>query len=751
MRSHRMIIAGGLLQVALVQCSTPSDPSTRRAVEDDVAEPVPVLRPASPALPAPPSFVPCPTGWQEVVSSADGVTTCEPWPADVDASCPGVDEARFPGDRACSPIGPPCPAGEWPDDLPADGVIHVRSGAPPGGDGTKTLPFGAIPDALANASAGMIVALGKGTFEGEVVLTSSVTLWGACVAETVLRSASTSETEGVVTVKAPGVSLRNLRITGKRAALWITTEGAVDARDIVVHETENAGIIVDGGEGGLWQNIAIKGVSSRSSDGTAGDGIIVGGGAHVTMARVLVQGTHSTGVLAFGLGTVLDLEDASIADTEGRAVDSIGGQGAVSLGGASIALRRTTVERSRALGVGADGEGTTLSLTDCVVRDTRANAADGYLGDGLVAQAGAAVSTSRTTIDESRGNGAFAQNPGTELLLQDTVIRATRGWEADGNNGQGLVAKSQAHVVAERSALLRNHGNGAYFEGQGTKGELTDLTIVGTLPQESDDYAGLGLNAGLGAEVSVVRGLFAENHLVGVMAGREGTRLHLTDVIIRDTLPDATGDTYFGRGLEVEFGAVVDVERAIIERNFEIAVFASRPGTIITLRDVVLRDTHSTDADGRRGRGVNVQGGARATLTRALVARNHEVGVFAADEATRVDLFDVAVVDTAESECSKTTCPDAAGGFGASAQSGAAITISRFLVSRSTLCGIQLVAGGTVDLHDGQVTHNVCGVNVQTDPFDIQRLQDDVAFSGNERNLDSEKKYVPDPAPPLSP
>jgi len=52
---------------------------------------------------------------------------------------------------------------------------------------------------------------------------------------------------------------------------------------------------------------------------------------------------------------------------------------------------------------------------------------------------------------------------------------------------------------------------------------------------------------------------------------------------------------------------------------------------------------------------------------------------------------------------------------------------------------------GTLDLQDGVVSDNPIGANVQTEDFDIGRLQDRVAYRDNDRNLDAAALPVPEP------
>jgi hypothetical protein len=62
---------------------------------------------------------------------------------------------------------------------------------------------------------------------------------------------------------------------------------------------------------------------------------------------------------------------------------------------------------------------------------------------------------------------------------------------------------------------------------------------------------------------------------------------------------------------------------------------------------------------------------------------------------------------------------------------------------------VDFATGGTMDLHEGEVSNNPIGANVQTEGFDINRLMDRVVFRDNERDLDMTELPVPEMGNPL--
>lgn len=202
-----------------------------------------------------------------------------------------------------------------------------------------------------------------------------------------------------------------------------------------------------------------------------------------------------------------------------------------------------------------------------------------------------------------------------------------------------------------------------------------------------------------------------------------------------------------GRGIEIGYGAEVEIHRAVFEQNSDVGIFAASPGTALVLADVIVRDTQC-DGNGYSGAGIIVQDEASVDGSRLIIERNHEVGVMAIHEGTSVELSDMAVSYTYARDCVVDICSGQGAGHGVVSRDDAHIDVTGFTISESALCGVQVALGGTMDLHDGIVDGNLIGANVQTDGFDWDQLLDGVTFSNNERDFDSNFMPVPDTALP---
>jgi len=584
-------------------------------------------------------LLPCPDGWREVTN--EGVTSCDAYPESGVLDCPD-GQAHFPGESGCAVVGPPCPAGGRVADLPADReVVHVLDGAD--GDGTAASPFGSlVAFSWGRLRPGTIVAVGRGVYDSPIRLPTGIAVWGACVTETVLTSSSPSDAEGVVTIAGSDTEIRSVGI-GPAARFGVRisdADASTRLEGVWIEEAERSGLEVWRGSAEA-HDLVIRGTLPMRSTNQLGIGLDMELGATVSVTRAVFQGNHTTGIYAM------------------------------------------------------DG-GTSLTLSDVLVRDTRSQQTDRSLGNGLTVQDGAQAQIARTVIERNRTIGVLVNAAETAVVLEDVLIRDTHSQEGDLRLGVGLGVRSGAQIDVSRTIFERNRGVGVYVAADATSAALSDVVVRDTASQESDGY--------------------------------------------------------FGRGMVVQFDADVAVTRAVFERNHDHGIFASPNGASLQLSDVLIRDTLSEESEGVRGRGLAVQLGARAEVSRAVLVRNQEVGVIAAGAdsagvATEVIMSDVVISDTRPNACGLDgRCADASFGMGVGSYLGASAELTRFELSGSALCGLQIALDGSLDLVDGTVSGSPIGACVQVDGYDLSRLTNSVRYRDNETNLQATDLPVPDPA-----
>jgi hypothetical protein len=673
------------LSLALASACPGGDDAPADASTDASADGSPDSGVDGPAPPAMPVMTPCPEGWRAVTGD-HGVEVCAPFPDTGAESC-GPGEAHFPGTPGCTPVGAACPAGDFAEDLPTDApVLYVLEGAT-GGSGTEAAPFGTIQDAIAAASAGTVIAIGKGTYDAGFLVYTNFTFWGACAAETILTAGSSPTGDAVLEIRAGNVRVRNLTIgPADRPGLMARVAAAsVDIDGVVIDQVTTGNVAALGGG-----RITARRVVLRDPQNTRGTtrALIVDGG-EVEVRQALIEGAHETGVFVSGESSRLVISDAAIRDTRG--VDGNLGRGIQVQMGGSIELRRSVIERNLDLGMMIDGP-STATIEDVVIRGTRARPSDSTAGRGMQLQ-GATVTLSRVHLEDNTEVGLFVgEEAGTTVSVSDLVIESTLPSEATGEGGRGINFQHFGTLTLERTLLHDNEEIGIIAYGDEASLIASDLTVSGTRSRSSDGTKGRGGNFEGAVTVELTRARFVDNHETGMVVGQTGTTLTATDLVITGT--------------------------------------RSRP------------------SDGTLGEALSVQFGAVAEISSALFADSEEGGIFVGGDGASLTMTDVEILDTREAACATAGCPDDPFGIALGLYLGGRAALTDFTISRASLCGVQLVDGSELDLHDGLISESSIGVCLQSEGYDITRLQDGVMYLDNGSNLDATS--LPVPALPVS-
>ena len=762
-------------------CEGAGGETTPDAGATDTGAPVPPSwMPAEPSSAELPSLGPCPEGWTE--RAHDGsVTTCEPFGESGPFDC-AAHEAHFPGDADCTPVGAACPAsGDFPEVPPDRDVVYALAGAT-GGDGSLAAPFGSIREAVSAASAGTVVAIGRGTYAEELTVPPGIELWGACTEATVLTSVTPATSAGTVNVRGGGAVLRNLRIeVGLRAGIWAAGAAAtVELEGVVVDGTARVGIQALDGASITGRNVVVRNTTTGGAAGF-GQGINADERASVTLGRVAIERTAGTAVFLYGAGTTVHLEDAVVRDS--------GGWGINAQEGATAEILRSLILRPRGVGAIADGPGATvhlesvvvrspqgrglnaqrgghatglrtlvedgeeaaartngdrsqLELTDVVIRDTRPDPS-GQSGRALVVTLGSRATVSRLLVERAIEDALFVAGAGAMLTAEDVVVRDTESRPSDGTHGRCLQMQDAGRATFTRLELERCREAAVIVLGEATTLQATDLLVRDTLARPLDDRFGRGLSVEYGASADIRRARLSHNLDAAVFVDQPGSHLQLEDVVVSDTGSDRSTRTR-GRGIEIVRGARAGMVRVIVERSRDVGVMLGEDASL-TVDRISIRDTATNESDGAGGRGLNAQIRSIVDGAHVEIASSHEVGLLAAGHGTRVQLDEVQILDTATNDCTTPAC--ASFGMGLGVYQNAVVEITGFEISGSALCGVHLV-DAALDLRRGTVSNGEIGVCLHDPAYDLSRLQEDVIYRDNGINLDTTSLPVPDPAVP---
>jgi len=608
-------------------------------------------------------MVVCPEGWTESPLAVGG-SFCEPWSEEEDTTCaPG--QAWFPGASACETVGPPCPAGDLPEDLPpgAD-VIFVSTSAPPvGRDGTRDRPFTNLDEAFRAAAGGEIFALGKGRHRIGGTFPDDTSFWGACAAETELVADFVDESTGTVTAHEDAhVAVRNVTVVGDQPGFRVEERATLELHDVIVSGSGLAGAFVLDGTL-IAENFVVRDSSPR--DGMFGRALQVQEGGRAEVTRAVFERVHDIAVQVTDPGSSATIRDVAIRDVTADGTADLGRAIEVSFGGA-LELERAVVEDVRDAGIFVGGGEATVR--DTLFRGIRETAA-GAFGRGMHLEAGGRLVAERVTVDDCRELGVYGSTVGSTMELRDLVVRRTRPRSADELGGRGVQLQWGVSATIERALIDDNVGFGLFVASDGTDVTVTDVRITNTR-QNVADSAGRGAEVLLGAHLALER-VHIENSIeIGYFVS--GSTTTVRDLVIARTQPqEDTG--WYGRGIVVTGAdAVMTGSRVHVFDNTELGIYVDEG--VLTLDEVrverTARQPCTRDCMGKTaGIGLFVIDGGTATLTNFLLADNalagltlfegsraplsngaivgHPVGIYSSDDTgvALSDLSDVELVD----------------------------------------------------------------------------------------------------------
>ncbi|MGV3624166.1 MAG: right-handed parallel beta-helix repeat-containing protein [Archangium sp.] len=191
-------------------------------------------------------------------------------------------------------------------------------------------------------------------------------------------------------------------------------------------------------------------------------------------------------------------------------------------------------------------------------------------------------------------------------------------------------------LVGKCAAQVTLIGSPAVFVDGVSNVELSGVTLRDSL---------LALRVERGGKVLLQNAVLEHNERSAVQVLDVNTEVTLRDVVIRDTQPDSTTAS-FGQGIGASFGAAITLDDVELTNNFETGVFLDREATKGTLNRVLVSNTKPRASTGKLGWGIGVQRGATLTATNTVVERNTTAGIAVASAPSVMTLRDVLVRET---------------------------------------------------------------------------------------------------------
>lgn len=567
-----------------------------------------------------------------------------------------------------------CPASSAPmeGDVPV-GVtaVHVRAGAASeGADGTEPHPYPTLQEALRDTSGERWFVLAAGTYDGPVVLPRAAHIVGVCAARVVLNGDASAP---VVTADYP-LDLRGVTVRGGAGGVHVTA-ATTTLRRVVISASQAYGVLVEGAGSTLdAEDLLVRGVSAPRENAA----LSVKDSGTLRVTRAVIASVRAHGVRAEGSATTARLRDVALSDLTGSSTTS--GIGLYARGGATLTAERVVVDRATENSAYATTEGR-IALTDTVLRRAR-GFTDGTQGLGAVTNGRGHIEITRGLIEDCRQGAAVADGQGSDVTLHECVIRRTAALGAGnpraGTMGTGFGANNGATATADHTRIEESHDQGVIAYRAGSTVTLTECEVRATAPR-GDGTQGVGVVAHTNARVTLRRVLVRDNTHVGVIAYGSGAVLDAHDVMVTGTralMADAAGAS-----LVAHTGGAVTGDHLALSNNIDAALEAYGAGSTVVLEDVVIAPFD--DAARPRGFGAVAAADGAVTLTR--------VGVRDVDGAGLAALLAEASPGgaslTATDAFVETVTPRRFGGAEAPFGYALAVERSRMTLARATVLG----------------------------------------------------------------
>jgi hypothetical protein len=236
----------------------------------------------------------------------------------------------------------------------------------------------------------------------------------------------------------------------------------------------------------VLSDVIVRGTVPRI-DGSRGYGVSLDTGGRLDATRVLFEGNADAAVFGRDSGSSVSLTDAVIRDTRARTNDSLGGAAVVLKAGITGSLSRVMLDANRTASIFLEDSGTSLTLADAVIRDAQGVDLDGgTFGYGAVVQGGASARFTATLFLGNRGAALVASDPGTQLILLDAVVRDTLALDCAATTctaaplGLGVVSLGGASVAMSRFLVTSGAAGGLQL-AQGLSDSGTAWPSSGTM------------------------------------------------------------------------------------------------------------------------------------------------------------------------------------------------------------------------------------------------------------------------------
>ncbi len=592
---------------------------------------------------------------------------------------------------SCAPDPADC-TDPWGGVTPGPNVVFVSASAAAGGTGTQAAPFQNLADAVLALPTGGTIAIGAGSYSGNVSLVQPILLRGACAKDVILQGAAGTPT--VLVGEKSGSEVSDVTITGGRYGIQVEGKVQATVQHTYVHSAAQGGIYVVDGATAKVQNTFVY-TTLPGDNSTHGRGIDVESGT-LDVSNVRLTSNREFGL--FGADSTVTVQSLVVDATLAQKSDNKSGYGVYIVGTGALSATELRVSGNRGFGVRIEGKiaasgenwwidgtlpdgdqkdgiglgtftssvkvtdlrvtnshqhgiwvvdpGASLSGHNVLVSDTQPQASDSTGGQGVVIEGvGASAQFSGLRVHGSHAHGLSAAGQDAAVGLDFAVIDATQPRVSDKSAGVGM-------EILDGAKLLLPPAGSVTIAGSYTTGLLLSngtwsggtVRVQDTSSTQIDGQGGQGAVIESGSQVSDATLRVANSHDNGIVIVSKTTGVKNAVLEANATLP-RTSDGTGGGGVLIAEGANVQASvTATSSRGYGLALDGI--GTQLDAKSGVVIGFTQMNADGSGGDGIQILGGAALSATGVRVQNSFGHGIFAYDTGSSLKASHVEVSET---------------------------------------------------------------------------------------------------------
>jgi hypothetical protein len=489
--------------------------------------------------------------------------------------------------------------------------------------------FTAIAPALTASKDGDVVAVGPGTYTEIVdVPVHPITILGKCAAQVVVKAPAGNPKAGVYVAATTGVTIRGLTLTGFPGAVLLE-QGELVLEDSVIDASTQVAVFLKLGSKLTMRRSVVANTTLGPVSKAIGGGIVAYDGSKVLLEDDAITDNYFRNLTASHAGTAVTATNVYFARNTAIGAS----EPEANLGvdqGASLTLAQSVVTDSLKIGITAQNAGTSLSVDKSVVRHATGSLA-ASTGEAVYLADSANATITSSAVTDNGVLGVYVDTKATLQMASSVVRGPTRGTKVDLGRGLQVVGGAAVDVKGTAFVELPQSGIGLQFGGIGTF-ERVYVRGAYAIPEKGGDFGGFGLLAeNPGTTATITDSTFEEDQLAA-LSSNIAAAVTAEGVLVRNTreLPLAGA----GSGVQISQQGRLSAKRSAIVGSAGSAALVIQGG-VLRLEDGVVRGTLPS-ADGSFGHGISVFADARVDLVNETLSGNANVALVAAGGSASV-------------------------------------------------------------------------------------------------------------------